>query len=76
MSAWARIVAKASPDELADLSAALVEIQMETQRRCVRRLRARADAMVAADNESFEACEVAAEWDRAADLIDPEVTDV
>ena len=40
MSAWARLVAKASPEELEELNAALVEIQAETSRRIAAKVRA------------------------------------
>jgi hypothetical protein len=39
MSAWARLVAKASPEDLEELNAALLEIQAETHRKVALKLR-------------------------------------
>lgn len=63
MSAWARLVAKATPEELEELNAALVEIQTETSRRNAEKIRAHIGAVN--DGGIWYASE-------AADLIDPE----
>lgn len=50
MSAWAHIVAKAeTPEEVAELNAALLEIQAETARRLASRIRTRLGDREAAD---------------------------
>lgn len=67
MSAWARIVAKADPDELRELSLALVEIQTEQSARDARRIRA-AYSGDGPDEDNW----IKTPYD-AADLIDPEV---
>lgn len=66
MSAWARLVTKAqTPEEVADLSAALQEIQTEAARRLAQRIRNRIGAV----NEPGTI------WyaEQAADFIDPDV---
>jgi hypothetical protein len=64
VSAWARLVAKAGPGDLEELSAALEEVQRETSRRNAARIR-RSNPDRCPDFAD------GAEW--AADLIDPEV---
>ncbi|WP_328967940.1 hypothetical protein [Streptomyces sp. NBC_00239] len=65
MSAWARLVAKAGPDDLRELSAALLEVQRETSRRNAARIRG-------SHPDRCPDFADGAEW--AADFIDPEVT--
>lgn len=66
MSAWARLVAKAAnPEEVGELSAALLEIQTETARRLAKKIRDRNDEVYGISGPLFAT--------EAADLIDPDV---
>jgi hypothetical protein len=69
MSAWARLVAKASPEELKELEAAMLEIQTETLRKAAARLRGKADQLSILRSEDAR---LKAEGLRiGADTIDP-----
>jgi hypothetical protein len=66
MSAWARLVAKAEdPEEVAELNAALLEIQTETARRLAKKIRDRNNEVYGISGPLFAT--------EAADLVDPDV---
>jgi hypothetical protein len=67
MSAWARLVSKAGPEELEELNAALLEIQRETSRRNAARIRAMDAGVIRMAGRRVT------DVDLIADLIDPEV---